>query len=409
MCFRRNEFRGLRAVGALLVAALPLALAGCGPIGGELGSRPRANVPQAQEPVAAQPQGNGQNIGSGPVRVGAILPLTQADGPSSVGVSLRNAIELAYADSGANDVTFLIKDDRSTPDGAREATQAALSEGAEVFLGPLFAPDVRETARIARGGGRNVIAFSTDSSVAQRGVYLLSFLIENYVDRIVDFAASKGKKSFAALVPNNDYGRVAEAEFQSVAARKGVRVMAIEHYAPGGAGDAAKKIAALGDQIDALFIPEQAEGMPAVGKALGDAGLSGAKVQFLGTGVWNDARVLKLPALQGAWFATPENGGFNNFAGRYREKFGSDPTRIATLAYDGASLLAALAHQQGARGFGEAVLTNPSGFNGADGVFRFRPDGTNERGLAVLQITRGTLSVVSGAAKSFSGARGDGA
>jgi branched-chain amino acid transport system substrate-binding protein len=409
MSFSGISCRPARALLTAAILAAPVALTGCGPVGGEFGRSPRVAAQPAPEPIAGQPQDNGPNIGSGPARIGLILPLTQASGPSAVGVSLRNATELAYADSGANDVTFLVKDDRSTADGAREATQAALSEGADVFLGPLFAPNVRETARLARGAGKTVIAFSTDSSVAQHGVYLLSFLIENYVDRIVDFAASKGKRSFAALIPDNDYGRVAEAEFQAVAARKGVRVMAIEHYAPGGAGDAAKKIAALGDQIDALFIPEQAEGMAVVAKALTDAGLSGAKVQFLGTGVWNDARVLKLPAMQGAWFATPENGGFNNFAGHYRAKFGSDPTRIATLAYDGASLLAALAHQQGARGFSDAVLTNASGFNGADGVFRFRPEGTNERGLAVLQITRGSFSVISGAPKSFSGAPGDGA
>ena len=33
------------------------------------------------------------------------------------------------------------------------------------------------------------------------------------------------------------------------------------------------------------------------------------------------------------------------------------------------------------------VLTNPSGFAGIDGVFRFRRDGTNQRGLAVLRVT----------------------
>jgi branched-chain amino acid transport system substrate-binding protein len=182
--------------------------------------------------------------------------------------------------------------------------------------------------------------------------------------------------------------------------------MAIEHYNAGAAGEAAKTIAALGDQVDALFIPDQADAMSSVSQALTSAGLTGKKVQLLGTGIWNDARVLKLPALQGAWFATPENGGFNGFAQRYRAKFGSDPTRIATLAYDGASLLTALARQQGAGGFSESVLTNGSGFNGADGVFRFRPDGLNERGLAVLSINNGAVSVISPAPKSFSGATG---
>ena len=117
--------------------------------------------------------------------------------------------------------------------------------------------------------------------------------------------------------------------------------------------------------------------------------------------MWNDARVLSLPALQGAWFAAPDSSGFTAFAARYRAKFGSDPTRIATLAYDAVSLVAALARTQGSQRFSQSVLTSPAGFNGADGVFRFHPDGQNERGLAVLAIGNGTTSVISAAPHSF--------
>ena len=105
-------------------------------------------------------------------------------------MSLRNAVDLAVSEAGAGDITVLVKDDASTVDGARAATQAAIAEGAELIIGPLFANNVREAARIARGAGRPLIAFSTDSSVASHGVYLLSFLVESYVDRIIEFAGS---------------------------------------------------------------------------------------------------------------------------------------------------------------------------------------------------------------------------
>ena len=127
-----------------------------------------------------------------------------------------------------------------------------------------------------------------------------------------------------------------------------------------------------------------------------------SRLQILGTGVWNDPRVLRLPALQGAWFSAPETSGFSAFAGRYRAKYGSDPARIATLSYDAVSLAAALARQGG--GFSDAILTNSSGFNGADGVFRFRSDGPNERGLAVLQVNNGAAVTVSPAPRSFTAA-----
>jgi hypothetical protein len=390
-----------RAALPLSLVGLALSLAACGPGGpmGGLGQRADA-PPPAQAPPA---QTDGATIGAGPVKIGLILPLTQNAGPSVVGASLRNAAELAIAETGGADVTLLVKDDRSSAEGARAAAEAALAEGADLIIGPLFANGVREAGRVARAKGKPVIAFSTDASTAAGGVYLLSFLIESYVDRIVDYAVSKGKKSVAALAPQNDYGNVAIAAFQSAAARRDLRVMAIERYAPGGVAAAAQKVASLGGQIDTLFIPEQAEAMAGVAQALTTAGVDGRKVQLLGTGLWNDARVLKLPGLQGAWFAAPENAGFNAFATRYRAKYGSDPTRIATLGYDAASLAAALARTQGSQRFADSVLTNTSGFNGADGVFRFRPDGLNDRGLAVLQISNGAANSVSPAPRSFSG------
>ena len=399
-----------------LASAVSLSLAACGG-GAMFGGGGDSKGHGASDPdlsfnapvgkVTSQPLGGtaaagGNTIGTGTTKVALILPLTGGNGQASlVGQSLRNAADLAYAESGGNDLTILVKDDHSSPDGARDAAQQALSDGAELVIGPLFAPDVREVTKVMRSAGKPMIAFSTDASTAAHGSYLLSFLIESYVDRIVDFAASKGKKSAAALIPDNDYGRVAEAEFQQATAKHGIRVMGLEHYTAATRDEAVKKIAALGDQIDMLFIPEQADAMGAMSQSLTTAGLNTKNVQLLGTGLWNDTRVLSLPALQNAWFAAPENGGFNAFANRYRAKYNSDPTRIATLAYDAVSLAAALAHSQGPQRYSDNVLLNKQGFNGADGVFRFRNDGTNDRGLAVLQISGGKAKTVSPAPHTF--------
>ena len=114
--------------------------------------------------------------------------------------------------------------------------------------------------------------------------------------------------------------------------------------------------------------------MGEVSKELIANGLDSKKVQIIGTGLWNDARTLSLPALQGAWFSAPENAGFNSFAQRYKAKYGADPARVSTLSYDAVSLAIALSRAQGGQRFSPNVLTNPSGFNGADGIFRFKPD-----------------------------------
>ncbi len=391
----------------LAAAAVALTLASCGGMSSSQSSNGDITAsapvtPVQSEPLPGAPATNGDQIGTGPVHVAMILPLTQGAGdPSLVGASLRNAADLALSEAGGTDITIFVKDDRSTPEGAHDAAQAAISEGDELILGPLFSPNVRAVSQIAQGASKPVVAFSTDASTAGPGVYLLSFLIENYVDRIVDYAASHGKRSFAALIPDNDYGHVAEAEFQQFAARRGLRVMEIEHYQPQTLSASVQKIAALGNSIDTLFIPEQADAMPAMAQALSSAGIDSKKLQILGTGLWNDTRVLGLPALQGAWFAAPANGGFTAFAARYRARFNADPTRIATLGYDAASLAVALARRPGTDHFSQDVLTNRAGFNGVDGVFRFLPNGLNERALAVLQINNGTTAQLSAAPRNL--------
>ncbi|HTR14012.1 MAG TPA: penicillin-binding protein activator [Roseiarcus sp.] len=387
------QLRGALTRRALLGGAA-FTLAGCNSnfdLAG-MGSPPPAPTPSAP---AAGPL-VGETLGTGPTRVGMILPLTQNGAPSPVGVSMRNAAQLAVDEFAGTYVTLMIQDDRSTPDGAAQAAQAELGAGAELLLGPVYANDVREAASVAKAAGKPIIAFSTDVSVASPGAYLLSFLIQGYVDRIAQFAASRGKRSFAVMAPQSEYGNIAVAEFQQVAGNLNAPVVVVARYAPGQPQSAAQEIAAVGGRIDALFIPEAAEGMPAVASALGAAGI---KTQLLGTGVWNDARVLRLPQMQGAWFSAPDNAGFNAMARRYKAKFGGEPTRLATLAYDAVTLAAALSKSPDR--FSQRALTSVSGFSGADGVFRFRADGTNERGLAVMEIDNNAAVVISPAPRSF--------
>jgi ABC-type branched-subunit amino acid transport system substrate-binding protein len=298
----------------------------------------------------------------------------------------------------------LVKDDAGTALGAQAATQQALDEGAEIILGPLFAHSVGPAGQLARARGVPVIAFSTDANVAARGVYLLSFLPESDVDRAIGYAMAQGKRSFAALVPDNAYGNVVQAAFQQTVSRRGARTVALERYPQDQQQmqDAIRRVAQAAAQADAIFIPDGSDSI-AVVQGLTAAGVNPRRVQLLGTGLWDDPQIFSNAALQGAWFAAPETGGYRNFAGRYRGRFGRDPVRTATLAYDAVSLVAALVKTQGPQRFSDQVLTNTSGFSGIDGIFRFRADGTNERGLAVLRVAPGGGQVISPAPKAFAG------
>ncbi|MFI5011714.1 MAG: penicillin-binding protein activator [Hyphomicrobiales bacterium] len=343
--------------------------------------------------------------GAGGVKIALILPLTAGGQTAIAANSLKNAGELAIAEANAPNVQLIVKDDRGTSEGATAAAQEAIGEGAELIVGPLIAGNVQAAAAVARPAGRPMIAFSSDSSVASRGVYLLSFLPATDVQRVVTFAASQGKRSFAALVPDTAYGQITGGAFQETVTHVGGRVVALEHYGQdrGQMTEAVKRLATALQQADALFIPDGADSLPAILEALSESGADLKRLKLIGTGVWNDPKLFHLQQLQGGWFPAPETAGFNAFAQRYRARFSSEPTRISTLSYDALSLAAALVRTQGSQRFSEAVLTNPSGFAGADGLFRFRADGTNDRGLAVLEIRNGSAAVVSGAPKTFAG------
>ena len=141
--------------------------------------------------------------------------------------------------------------------------------------------------------------------------------------------------------------------------------------------------------------------LQAIAPALALNGMTGRKSQFLGTGLWDDAAVAREPALVQGWFAAPPPDAFRNFTAHYRDVYGAAPPRIATLSYDAVSLVALLSRGRAYQRFTDAALTDPKGFGGIDGIFRFTADGAAERGLAILQVTNDGFSVIDPAPKSF--------
>jgi ABC-type branched-subunit amino acid transport system substrate-binding protein len=395
----RTAARLRRATSA--AALLGVVLAGCaGQSGPQLGSIFGDPPPDASQPQQA-PLGN-----PGGVRVALILPLSAAGNAGAAALSMRNAAELALAEFANPNIQLIVKDDGGTAHGAQVAAEQALTEGVEIVLGPLFSHTVAAAGQSTRNRGVPMIAFSTDANVAARGVYLLSFLPETDVERIASYAIANGRKSFIALMPDNAYGTVVEGHFKQVVAARGGRITALEHYPndPARMADPVRKVAAAARQADTVFIADSADTTPQLVQLLVSNGVSPRRLKFVGTGLWDDTKLFSDPNLSGAWFAAPDVSGFRALAQRYKTRFGQEPVRTASLAYDAVSLVAALVKTQGPNRFSEEILANPSGFAGTDGVFRFRSDGTSERGLAIMEIGNGTARVINPAPRAFSGA-----
>ena len=225
----------LRAAKASLIAALAvLFLAACT-------SMEVPTIDEALPPVA------GEVLGTGTVKIAMLLPLSATGNAAQVGKDMRNAADMALREFPNSNLQILIKDDRGTPDGARPAATAAIGEGAKLILGPVFAQSVVAAASVAKPAAVPVIAFSTDSSTASKGVYLMSFLPQSDVDRIITYAASQGRQSYAVLLPANAYGTIVEATLQRVVSNTGGRIIVIERYNLDRASMQEKATAVAGD------------------------------------------------------------------------------------------------------------------------------------------------------------------
>ena len=134
-----------------------------------------------------------------------------------------------------------------------------------------------------------------------------------------------------------------------------------------------------------MLIPEQGVKLRAVAPLLPYSDVDIRRVQMLGTGRWNDPTVWREPTLIGGIFAAPDPTNFEQFEAGYERIYRTKPTRIAALGYDAGAMAAALSSVEGGNGF--SALTSRDGFNGINGLFRFRPDGRVERSLSLLEIT----------------------
>ena len=341
------------------------------------------------------------------VKVALLLPTTAKGNTSQLAKALKQAGELALFDFDNPTVTLVEKDTKGTPEGAAAAAREAVAEGVELIVGPLFAKSVEATAPVARRAGVPVIAFSSDKTVAGDGVYLLSFLAGYDVDRIVSYTVSQGRRSFVALIPNSAYGKVVESAFRHAVTQTGAELVALEHYPleANGMLEPTRKIADLvkdeNTQVDAIFIPAGPETLPTISALMPYFEIDTSALKLVGTGRWDYAGIGREKPLIGGWLPGPEPKDWRAFTQRYVQTYGKSPPRLASLAYDAVSLAVSLSTRpQGSR-YTPDQLTRPSGFAGVDGLFRLLPDGTSERGLAILEVRRFGTRVVDPAPSVF--------
>jgi branched-chain amino acid transport system substrate-binding protein len=330
-------------------------------------------------------------------RVALLLPVTGPDG--DVGQSIANATALAMADTKTTNIRLITYD---TALGVDVAARRAIADGNKLILGPLRGDNVLEAAAVARPAGVPIISFSNDVGVAGQNVFLLGHLPNQSIERVVRYAKAQGLNRFGGIVSKNVYGQRASSSLTNSVRSAGGILVGVQESDGSAAGiDAAtRRLAAMG-QIDAVLIADSGRVAVATVPSLRKHGLRGAKV--IGTDLWNiDGSLANSSPMYGAWFASVSDTLYNQYAAKYRARYGRAPLRLSSLGYDSVLLIARVARdwRPGSK-FPVSQLTDPQGFIGVDGSFRFMANGLTERALEVQEIQAGKFVTINAAPTAF--------
>jgi len=371
-------------------------------------------VPGTSDPVLDQveqtlsPDPQGEVIGTGNVRVALLVPTTIPGGAASVARELRNGAALAMEDFGAGRMQLVVKDTKGQAAVSQSKADEAIKEGASLLLGPLFAANVSAASGITLPANVVTLAFSTDTSVARRGVYLFSYTPQEDTRRIISYAGSLGRRSIAAFLPNSAEGSLRENVLREVAGKSGLLLNVIRYdRTQAGVDNAITESLGIVQTSDSIYLPEGGP-MPAlILSGLKRNGVNIAEKTILGSGRWESVKTSD-PVLAGAYYPGRDITKFNEFANRYQAKYGSPPGVNAGLAYDAVTLASEFVRLRGdgKTAFSPNNFENANGFQGVNGAFRIRSDGTTERGLAVYQIRGGQGTLAEPAIARFSRLRG---
>lgn len=352
--------------------------------------------------------------GTPTVKVAFLVPLSGDS--ASVGQAMLDAATIALYDNYLSvpseqiraQVVLVPKDSGNTAADAARAAQQAIEQGATFIVGPLFSQAVTAVAPIARAKNVKILTFSNNKAVAGGGVYVFGFLPEQQVLRMAEFAFLRNYTRVALLAPNDAYGQKIQEVLTAAYAQKGGTVVPAELYAPNQANiDAAvNRLAAynnanLDRRFQAVFIADSGPQLKNIIASFKKTNIDLSKIKLLGTGLWDDPEIAKIPEMSGAWFSSSPPEDFRDFERRFFTTYGYKPVRLASLAYDAVTLVALLTLGD-PYGLNSTTLTNPAGFQSpANGLVRLLPDGTSDRRLSVMEITSSGPKTIDIAPKDF--------
>ena len=316
---------------------------------------------------------------------------------------------MAAADAQGARIDLRVYETGSDPALAVARANEAMAAGAKIIVGPLHADSANAVGQ-AVAGRVNVLAFSNNGDIAGGNVFVLGNTFYNTADRLIGYGVKQGKRRVLVVAEDDVSGQIGAAAIEAAIARNRATLAgkAVHPVSEQGIDGIVPQVAAIANakQADAVFMTANSPSvLPYLTDELARNGVTSSSIQLMGLTRWDvPASRLQLPGVQGGWFAVPDLPRIAQFSQRYQQSYGEAPHELGTLGYDAVSAIASLVRAGRANALTTAGLTSGNGFQGISGVFRLRPDGTNQRGLSIATIRGNQLTIIDPAPQSFGGA-----
>ncbi|MBD0864780.1 MAG: penicillin-binding protein activator [Rhodobacteraceae bacterium] len=346
-----------------------------------------------------------------PVPVALLIPKgSEASGDAVLAQSLENAARLAVSDLQGVQIDLRVYDTKGAADTAAAQAVQAVNDGAKIILGPVRAEPANAAAVAVANKNVNVLSFSNDSAVAGGNLYILGTTFQNTANRLARYAVAQGRTDIVVVHATDVAGQSGRNAIQTAVGGTQAQLVGTVPYGLSQHSVVAS-VPVIRDQVlrsgaNAIFLTSTTAGaLPLLTQLLSERGIRPPEIQYIGLARWDiPVQTLELQGVQGGWFAKPDPISAQEFRARYTVAYSSAPQTITGLAYDGIAAIGALVGSGKSNALTGAALTQSAGFQGATGIFRLRPDGTNERALAVATIENKQVVVIDPAPNSFANA-----
>ena len=345
-----------------------------------------------------------------PVPVALLIPRGGSASDDLLAKNLENAARLAIRDLDGVQIDLRVYGTAGKASTAATAAAQAVADGAKIILGPVYGEAANAAGVAVAKAGVNVLSFSNNTTIAGGNVFILGSTFETTANRLVSYAKRSGKDKIVILHADNIGGQLGRNAIQQAIAANGATMSGTVGYALSQEAVQAAipkvKATMTSSGANALFMTaNSATALPLLAELLPSVGVKNSTSQFIGLTRWDiPAQTLAMPGIQGGWFALPDPDASAAFASRYTATYGERPLDIAGLAFDGLAAVGSLVKSGKRNALSASALTQGAGFKGSNGIFRLRPDGTNQRGLAVATIRNNQVVLLEAAPKAFGGA-----